>query len=125
MNRRPPPRSFFWCVQRLDLGDPMLTMIARGVCWAFVIWPEQLVGFARAGDAVSDPENPPISGDCTTTPRVVDGRHACYALARELTPLSAAAIGEAFGGHTADTVRRHWRRASFLAVGDELEVALT
>lgn len=124
MSVRPAEGSFYWCVARLDLGQPTLTAIARGVCSIVGVWPEQLLGRAGAGDAVSLPDAPPLSGAHDRSPHVVHARRLCWALARELTTLSAAEVGEAFGGHAAATVRQHWHRPTILTVGRDLRVVL-
>ena len=113
--------TFWWCIERFDLGDRKLTVIARIVCRTYTVWPEQLVGRDRAEPAVSRPDAPPLATGHSPMPlrkpRAVDARRHAWCLGRIFTDLSAAELGEAFGGYSASTVRKAWRHA------DEFDLA--
>ncbi len=104
------PGSYDWTVSRLSLpGDPTFTAIAKVACTEWTVWPEQLVGRLRAGEAVSNPDNPPLSFTPSDEPsrvgHAVLARRVSWHLASRLTEASATEIGDVFGGHSAATVR--------------------
>jgi len=129
--------DFEWRVNNLNLLDsPELTAIARAACYYQVVWPEELVGTARAGTPTAPPEDSGITilrgfpAEPSRLGYVVLARRAAWYLSSELTDLSAAEIGEAFGGHAKDTVRRFigtgsvalMERLYYPEIGDKLDM---
>ena len=100
--------SFEWCVDRLDLGDFDLTRIAKGICLRYITWPEQLLGRARAGDAVSPTGAPVSTGACakpSLNPSHVHSRRLVWRIGFLLTDLSIENLAAAVGGYSAGYVR--------------------
>ena len=72
------------------------------------MWPEELVGRDRVGDAVPDDDMLPItyrSPRSSSLSHVVLARRASWHMASQLTGASVAEIGEVFGGRKAATVK--------------------
>lgn len=83
-----PSLNFERAVLRLDLDDPTLSRIARGVCRIYVVWPSHL--FDREVQEA----------------RTVMARHVAWRLGYLLTDLAAETIAEYMGGMSAATVKR-------------------
>jgi len=107
--RQSEPGSFSWCVNMLDLGDPVLTAVAKVVCRQWTVWPEQLLGRELAGTATSSPDNPPLSTGLIFRPSrlgyVVLARRMAWNLTHRRTGKKATEIGAVLGGYSPATVR--------------------
>jgi hypothetical protein len=120
------PGSFWWCVRSFDLGDPLLTTVARLVCQLWTVWPQDLVGYEIAYPAVTLPGHAPLAtglsdGPCTDR-RIVGARRYIWCILRRCTDLTAQQMGDALGGFSAATVRAAWRCADdFPATTSEFE----
>jgi hypothetical protein len=106
----PDPGEFWWCIRNLDLGNPVLTTIARLACVRYTIWPQELLGRDNAFPAVSHPDTPPCAPQRGY--QFTQARRLAFCLARVFAPtLSAADIGEAFGDFRPSAVYAAWREA--------------
>ncbi len=108
------PGTYPWCINRFVVGeDPILTAISRVVCDKWAVWPEELVGRERAGDAVNVTETSAYDRIMHTAPsrvgHAVLARRVAWHLAGQLSDRSVAAIADAFGGHTTNIVRPYVR----------------
>jgi hypothetical protein len=104
-----PPRSvskshgdFAWCVNGLDLGDPDLNRIVRGVCRTVVVWPEQLLGFdfAAERDGAVKGVHPLSTGPCpdrSNVGHVAFARHWIWHIAYHDTDLHPADVAAMMG----------------------------
>lgn len=104
-----PPRSasktkgdLAWCLNYLDLGNPELNRIVRGVCRTVVVWPEQLLGFnfaAERGGAVVG-VHPLSTGPCpdrSHVGHVAFARHWIWHIAYHDTDLHPADVATMMG----------------------------
>jgi hypothetical protein len=83
-------------------GDERLTAIARVVCDRSGIWPDQLVGSERAGDAARSVDTgylSPINPHPSTEGHVVRGRRIGWHLAGIFTDKTRFEVADSLGGH--------------------------
>lgn len=109
------PGAFNWCVDRVDLGDPVVSQIVRVVCRHNSVWPEQLLGRRFAGAAVSPSSYPLSTGPCEEPcreRRIVFARRLVWRGVFERTDWSVENIALMIGGYSPSTVgpwARSWR----------------
>jgi hypothetical protein len=87
-----PSFNFERAVLRLDLGEPTLSRIARGVCRIYVVWPSRLFDANVQED------------------RTVMARHVAWRLAYLLTDFDEVTIADRMGGMLPSTIAR-WARS--------------
>lgn len=119
MRREPDsfaPGAFHWCVNHVDLGDPVVSRLVRVMCRDKTIWPEQLLGQSGARGAACLPGREPLATGPSPAPRIegrfVYARRLLWRASYELTDLSVENIAALLGGHTVATVRpwaRSWK----------------
>jgi len=95
--------------------DTTLTAIGKVVCARWAIWPDQLVGHGKAGDAARTHLGyfSPLTLRPSTLGFVVQGRRTAWYLAGELTDHTPHNVAEAFGSRSPAYV------ASFMTNGLE------
>lgn len=105
------PGAFHWCVNHVDLGEPIVSRLVRVICRDQIIWPEQLLGATsvpRQADSATHASSPLSTGPCrepNREPRFVYARRLLWRATYELTDLSVENIAELIGGYTPATVR--------------------
>jgi hypothetical protein len=103
------PGSFYWCLDRLNIaGNSAFSAVAYTVCDRWAVWPEQMLGRAAAAEAISLPDNPPLSTGLqfvrSQRGHVVMARRFAWHLAYEFTEAPTDVIASAFGNYTPETV---------------------
>lgn len=113
------PNSYEWCLERFVVGeDERLSAVAKVACDRWGVWPEQLVGRELAGNAARDVTADDLlvgtSYGPSRLPYVVLARRVAWNLSHEFTGMSAAELGDVFGGFRAGTVKPY--------IGDTIEL---
>lgn len=105
------PGAFHWCVNHVDLGDPVVSRLVRVICRDKTIWPEQLLGasgVSRQADSATNGSSPLSTGPCrepNREGRFVYARRLLWRAVYELTDWSVENIAEMLGGYSVATVR--------------------
>lgn len=107
------PGAFQWCVERVDVGDPVVSQIVRRVCRQRSVWPEQMLGRNLARGAVSPRSYPLATGPCekpSSKSYIVLARRMVWRATYELTDWSIDEIAAAIGGYSPASVAP-WARS--------------
>ncbi len=105
-----PPGGFNAVIDSFEIpGEPSLSILIRRVCRDRTVWPEQLLGYARARSfQAAEPGHVPASTGRCDSPllgnRAVTARRLIWRAAYVMTDLSIENIAELFG-YSPGTIR--------------------